>query len=227
MPKNVIIIGAGLSGCLLAVYLARRGEQVRVYERRPDPRAKGYVGGRSINLALSARGLRGLAGVGLDALVLDRDAIAMPGRMLHDTVGATRFQPYSKNPAEAINSVSRGGLNLTLLKQAASHPNVQLVFDHACEDVDLDAPAAILKSPAGVVTRVGADVIIGADGAFSPVRSRLQKPPECCKSRRRYGVFDQYQRCVFAGARIPSRFQRVPTKNHQPGDLGSAHHQLR
>lgn len=175
MPKNVIIIGAGLSGCLLAVYLARRGEQVRVYERRPDPRAKGYVGGRSINLALSARGLRGLAGVGLDALVLDRDAIAMPGRMLHDTAGATRFQPYSKNPAEAINSVSRGGLNLTLLKQAASHPNVKLVFDHACEDVDLDAPAAILKSPAGVVTRVAADVIIGADGAFSPVRTRLQK----------------------------------------------------
>lgn len=175
MARKVIIIGAGLSGCLLAVYLARRGEQVRVYERRPDPRAKGYVGGRSINLALSARGLRGLAGVGLDALVLERDAIAMPGRMLHDAAGVTRFQPYSKDPEDAINSVSRGGLNLTLLNQAASHPNVQVVFEHACEDVDLDAPAAILKTPTGVVTRVAADVVIGADGAFSPVRNRLQK----------------------------------------------------
>ncbi|CAG0990061.1 Kynurenine 3-monooxygenase [Phycisphaerales bacterium] len=173
--RNILIVGAGLAGCLLAVYLARRGHSVRVYERRPDPRAKGYQGGRSINLALSARGLWGLAGVGLDRVVMDRDAIAMPGRMLHDREGRTAFQPYSKNPTDAINSVSRGGLNLTLLNEAAKLPNVEFVFDHWCEDVDLDAPAGLFKTPSGAMVRVEADVVVGADGAFSPVRGRLQK----------------------------------------------------
>jgi len=171
----VLIVGAGLAGCLLAVYLARRGYGVRVVERRADPRRAGYAGGRSINLALSARGLWGLAGVGLDQVVMANDAIAMPGRMLHDARGGTTFQPYSKNPTDAINSVSRGGLNLTLLNEAAKLPNVEFVFDHWCEDVDLDAPAGIFRTPAGDITRIDADVVIGADGAFSPVRGRLQK----------------------------------------------------
>jgi kynurenine 3-monooxygenase len=175
MTTRVLIVGAGLAGCLLAVYLARRGMRVRVIERRPDPRTAGYAGGRSINLALSARGLWGLAGVGLDERVMAHDAIAMPGRMLHDASGRTAFQPYSANPADAINSVSRGGLNLTLLHAAAAEPNVELLFDHPCEDVDLDVPAAIVRLPGGETRRLDADVILGADGAFSPVRTRLQK----------------------------------------------------
>lgn len=173
--RNILIVGAGLAGCLLAVYLAKRGLRVRVYERRPDPRQAGYAGGRSINLALSARGLWGLAGVGLDRVVMEQDAIAMPGRMLHDRAGRTSFQPYSKNPADAINSVSRGGLILTLLRAAAGMPGVEFVFDHWCEDVDLDTPAGLFKGPGGAAVRVEADVVIGADGAFSPVRGRLQK----------------------------------------------------
>lgn len=175
MTTRVLVVGAGLAGCLLAVYLARRGMRVRVIERRPDPRAAGYAGGRSINLALSARGLWGLAGVGLDERVMAHDAIPMPGRMLHDASGRTAFQPYSANPTDAINSVSRGGLNLTLLHAAAAEPNVELLFDHPCDDVDLDAPAALVRLPAGQTRRLDADVILGADGAFSPVRTRLQK----------------------------------------------------
>lgn len=175
MTTRVLIVGAGLAGCLLAVYLARRDMRVRVIERRPDPRAAGYAGGRSINLALSARGLWGLAGVGLDARVMAHDAIPMPGRMLHDPSGRTAFQPYSANPADAINSVSRAGLNLALLHAAAAEPNVELLFDHPCDDVDLDAPAALVRLPAGQTRRLDADVILGADGAFSPVRTRLQK----------------------------------------------------
>jgi kynurenine 3-monooxygenase len=168
-------VGAGLAGCLLAVYLARRGHRVRVYERRPDPRVAGHAGGRSINLALSARGLWGLAGVGLDRVVMERDAIPMPGRMLHDPAGRTTFQPYSKDPTDAINSVSRAGLNLTLLTAAAGLPGVEFHFDHWCQDVDLQAPAAIFTDAANRAVPVEAQIILGADGAFSPVRGRLQK----------------------------------------------------
>lgn len=175
MPGKVIIIGAGLAGSLLAVYLGRAGWDVTVFERRPDPRAKGYAGGRSINLALSVRGLWGLAGVGLDTVVMERDAIPMRGRMIHPVQGALAFQPYSKNPADAINSVSRGGLNLTLINAAAACERVAIHFDHACVDVDLDLPAAMIQGPDGQVRRVEADLVLGADGAFSPVRGRLQK----------------------------------------------------
>src|SRR5690606_5531813 len=172
----VVIVGAGLAGSLMACYLARAGWRVTVFERRPDPRAKGYAGGRSINLALSARGLSGLAGAGLDEVVMRRDAIPMPGRMIHPPGGGGLvFQPYSADPADAINSVSRGGLNLTLLNAAAAHEGVELRFDHPCVDVDLDAPAAIVRTPEGSTLRAGCDLLLGADGAFSPVRGRLQK----------------------------------------------------
>ncbi|GJQ30001.1 MAG: hypothetical protein HBSAPP03_18850 [Phycisphaerae bacterium] len=207
---RVLIVGAGLAGCLMAVYLARRGYSVRVYERRPDPRAKGYAGGRSINLALSARGLWGLAGVNLDRVVLAQDAIAMPGRMLHDPVGRTSFQPYSKNPDDAINSVSRGGLNLTLLHEAAQYPNVEFVFDHWCEDVDLDAPAGLFRAPDGRRVRMEADVLLGADGAFSPVRGRLQKLD-------RFDLSQSYLAHGYKELHIP------PVAPHEPRASASGH----
>lgn len=196
--RTALIVGAGLVGSLLACYLARLGWRVRVYERRSDPRAKGYAGGRSINLALSARGLRGLAGVDLDRTVMDRDAIPMRGRMIHPVSGPLAFQPYSANPADAINSVSRGGLNLTLINAAAAYPNVELVFDHPCLDVDLDAPAAIFQNPSGGTTRVGADLIVGADGAYSAVRSRFQKAD-------RFDYDQSYLRHGYKELHIPAR----------------------
>ncbi|MGE3109054.1 MAG: FAD-dependent oxidoreductase [Phycisphaerales bacterium] len=188
-PRHAVIVGAGLAGSLLACYLAQDGWSVDVFERRGDPRAKGYAGGRSINLALSARGFWGLAGVedrtapgrGLDSLVIERDAIPMRGRMIHPPPPTPAhpatlvFQPYSSNPADAINSVSRGGLNLTLLNAAADMPGVRLFFDHPCVDVDLDEPAAILQRPAGDLVHAPASIVIGADGAFSAVRLRLMK----------------------------------------------------
>lgn len=178
MSTHVIIIGAGLSGSLMGCYLARAGYRVSIYERRPDPRKKGYLGGRSINLALSIRGITGLAGAGLAEMVMNTEAIPMRGRMIH-SVGMTPetkpiFQPYSHDPNDAIHSVSRGGLNLALIHAAAAYENVQFVFDSPCVDVDLDAPAAVFESARGL-KRVGADLILGADGAFSPVRARLQK----------------------------------------------------
>jgi kynurenine 3-monooxygenase len=111
-----------------------------------------------------------------------QDAIAMRGRMIHphhppDSSAAaprTIFQPYSHDPKDAINSVSRGGLNQTLIKAAAEHANVEFVFDHPCVDVDLAAPAGFFQKPGGGTVRVEADLIIGADGAFSAVRGKLQ-----------------------------------------------------
>jgi kynurenine 3-monooxygenase len=173
---HVMIVGAGLAGTLMACYLARAGYRVSIYERRPDPRVSGYAGGRSINLALSVRGITGLAGAGLAEMVMNTEAIPMRGRMIHPAAAgaAPVYQPYSHNSADAINSVSRGGLNLALLNAAAAYPNVELFFDCACLDIDLDAPAAVFSKGASTL-RVTADLILGADGAFSPVRGRLQK----------------------------------------------------
>ena len=108
-PYRVAIVGAGLTGPLLAIFLARRGHQVTLYERRPDPRGADADAGRSINLALSARGIDALERAGLADAVLAR-ALPMRGRILHDTAGNLAFQAYSADGKRAINSVSRAGL---------------------------------------------------------------------------------------------------------------------
>jgi kynurenine 3-monooxygenase len=169
----VTIVGAGLTGGLLACLLAEAGYGVSVYERRPDPRTKGFVGGRSINLALSARGIHALERAGLDEEVL-ADAIPMRGRMIHSPAGRLSFQPYSKNPGDAINSVSRGGLNLALVRGAERFDNAQYHFEHRCVGVDLEAPAVLLEIGGGKQVTVETDVVIGCDGAFSAVRAQMQ-----------------------------------------------------
>ncbi|HZW06581.1 MAG TPA: NAD(P)/FAD-dependent oxidoreductase [Phycisphaerales bacterium] len=174
--KSVLIVGAGLAGSLLASYLAKLGYTVTVVERRGDPRVAGYQGGRSINLALSARGLWALDGVGLKDEVL-RHAIPMRGRIMHaaELNPTLVFQPYGSRPEHAINSISRGGLNLALLNAAARHPNVTLLFDRRCTDVDVPSCTAHFVNAAGMEERLSADLVIGADGAFSAVRGALQK----------------------------------------------------
>src|SRR3954470_8854383 len=117
MAQQIAIVGAGLAGPLLACYLARDGFDVTLYERRRDPRIAGFVGGRSINLALSARGIDALQRIGLADEVL-KSVIPMRGRMLHEPGGSLAFQYYSSNHNDAINSVSRGGLNIPLLNAA-------------------------------------------------------------------------------------------------------------
>jgi kynurenine 3-monooxygenase len=167
------LVGAGLAGALMACYLGRAGRRVDVYERRPDPRRHGQERGRSINLALSVRGLQALREVGLAEEVL-KDAIPMRGRMIHSPSGALALQPYGKDDSESINSVSRAGLNLTLVNAAARFESVRLFFDRRCTDLDLDAGALELRD-AGAIVRVPAQTVIAADGAYSAVRARLQK----------------------------------------------------
>src|SRR5215467_13397852 len=129
------IVGAGLAGTLLACYLGKAGHRVDVYERRPDPRGKEAIGGRSINLAISVRGIQALREVGLAEEVL-RSAIPMRGRMMHAHDGTLTFQPYGKDDSESINSISRAGLNLTLIQAAERYRSLRLFFGQHCTGFD-------------------------------------------------------------------------------------------
>jgi kynurenine 3-monooxygenase len=174
--QRIAIVGAGLGGALLASYLARQGHEIHVYERLPDPRDKGFTGGRSINLAISARGLHALRGVGLEDEVL-KHAIPMPGRMIHPPPGghgSLHFQAYSKDPTDRINSVSRAELNLILLNAAAAHPNVKFHFNHRCTSINFRTSTISFERLNGLpATDVSTDRVIGADGAFSLVRLNM------------------------------------------------------
>ncbi|MBB3732705.1 FAD-dependent oxidoreductase [Nonomuraea dietziae] len=168
---EVTIVGAGLVGCLLACYLSRRGHEVTLYERRPDPRTAGAERGRSINLAISERGIDALRRLGLAEEVL-AEALPMPGRMMHATDGALTFQPYSADGSHAINSISRAALNRKLLDAAEAHPNVTARFGHRLAGIGNGTLE--FETDGGPVTEKGQQVVIGADGAYSAVRARLQ-----------------------------------------------------
>src|ERR1043165_4712784 len=138
MAERFVLIGSGLAGGLLAAYLGRRGYEVELYERRPDPCAGNFVGGRSINLALSTRGIHALQQLGLADEVL-KHAIPMRGRMIHEKSGALHFSPYDRDPGKFINSIGRAALNTTVIEAATRNPNVRVHFNHKCTDVDLDS----------------------------------------------------------------------------------------
>lgn len=173
--EKVIIVGAGLCGTMLAIRMAQRGYAVALYERRSDMRAHGFIGGRSINLALSDRGIQGLSLIGLDNIV-ESDGIPMKGRMIHDIDGNTGFYSYSGRSGEYINSISRGGLNLALIEKAATYKNLSMHFDHICTDIDFEEARVSFKhAETGESTLAEGDVIIGTDGAGSVVRQAMMK----------------------------------------------------
>lgn len=174
MPKNdkVLIIGAGLCGSLLAIRMAQRGYQVEVHEKLPDMRKQSLDAGRSINLALSDRGLKALKSTGVQQEILD-GCIPMEGRMIHGLDGTTRLSRYSGRKGEKINSVSRPGLNKILLNEAESFENVRIQFNSKCSFVDLDRAVAHFEEADGSTTKVQATVVLGTDGAGSMVRRSL------------------------------------------------------
>ena len=173
--QKVTIAGAGLVGSLCAVYMARRGYQVDVYEQRADIRdPAAVVGGRSINLALAERGMHALRGAGLMDKV-EPELIPMRGRMIHEVDGATHLQPYSQFDHEFIYSVSRTELNRILINAAEAHDNVTLHFNCGVRDVDVNAKTMRVGGvEASEQREVGFDVLIGADGAGSNVRRGVQ-----------------------------------------------------
>ena len=167
MSRNITILGAGLVGSLLAIILKKRGHEVALYERRPDMRSASMSAGKSINLAMSARGWKALELAGLRS-EMESLAIPMYGRYLHQADGQTAFQPYSRNN-EAIYSVSRGELNKKLITLAEKE-GVTIYFEHRCLQVDVaDNRLHFLHN--GNEQIVQADILFGADGAHSALRN--------------------------------------------------------
>jgi len=171
--QGVTVVGAGLAGSLLAILLARRGLRVSVYERRTDPRRANTDSGRSINLALAARGIRGLQLAG----VLDRVmplAIPMRGRMVHEHDGSAELQMYGVRPEEVVYSVSRADLNRVLIEAAAELPDVELNFGQLCLGLAHERAGFELRDEAtGRIHHSAAQPGIATDGAGSAVRDAL------------------------------------------------------
>jgi kynurenine 3-monooxygenase len=170
---RITIIGAGLVGSLLATLLAQRGFDVEVFERRPDPRVNGFLGGRSINLALAERGLNALHKAGLADAVLAQ-AVMMRGRMVHPLDGAANLQRYGLNDSEVIRSVSRGGLNILLL-DAAERAGATLHFDTALADADFANATITLARHDGTSRTHRCGLLLGCDGAGSALRAAMAK----------------------------------------------------
>ena len=173
MPAKFVLVGSGLAGGLLAAYLGRRGYDVDLYERRADPREGNIVGGRSINLAISTRGIHALEQIGIADEAL-RHAIPMRGRMIHDKSGALHFAPYDVDPKKCINSIGRASLNAAVIEAAQRYPDVRVHFNHKCTDVDLEKAVCHFETETGKLTARG-DAVIGVDGAFSAVRASMQQ----------------------------------------------------
>lgn len=193
---NITIIGAGLNGPLLAIGLARRGFSVQIYERRPDMRRVAMSAGRSINLALSTRGIHALAQIGLwDRM--QKIIIPMKGRMMHAVHSELTFQPYGKDEHEVINSISRADLNIALLN-AAEAEGVKILFQQRCVGIDLKTGSIELRDERSGETRMlSCGVLIGCDGAASIFHREMLKLP-------RFNYSQQYLDYGYKELTIPS-----------------------
>ncbi|HZX74172.1 MAG TPA: NAD(P)/FAD-dependent oxidoreductase, partial [Cyclobacteriaceae bacterium] len=168
--KHIAIVGSGLVGTLASIYLRKRGYTVSVFERRPDPRQHSLEDGRSINMALSNRGIKALDEVGMAERV-KQIAVPMHGRAIHDVNGNIKFQPYGKE-GEFINSISRGGLTQILIKKA-EEAGVEFFFSHRCTHIDLETSTLTFQGNNNSLTKTF-DNLLGADGSFSSVRGAMQ-----------------------------------------------------
>jgi len=176
--ETVHVIGGGLVGPLTAIYLARRGFDVKLYERRGDMRRDDASAGRSINLALTARGLKALERVGLKEEIM-KITIPMTGRMVHDREGKTDLQPYGQKADEVIYAASRGLLNIMLLDAADGYGNITTFFHQRCLECDVKTGTAVFEDTnSGAKTEISGGAMIAADGAWSAVRkSMLENMP--------------------------------------------------
>lgn len=171
---RITIVGAGLGGSLLSIFLARRGWEVDLYERRGDLRREPVEVGRSIKLTLAERGLSALHELGLDEHVKKNICVPLRGRAVHSGTGTITYQPYGKNDDEVIHAFSRNDLNGFLLDVAEQEPTLRIHFYQQCVEIEKDNAAAVFKDlRTGTETRVQGDLLIGSDGAFSTVRRQM------------------------------------------------------
>ncbi len=173
MTKKVNIIGAGLVGSLLSIYLAKRGYKIDLFERRPDMRTAKISAGKSINLALSDRGWKGLEGVGI-ADEIKKIAIPMYARAIHHKDGSTVHQPYGKDN-QAIYSVSRAEINMRLMDLAEQQENVNIHFNERCTHIDRKSlTTEFTNDETKKVSHSQSDLLFGSDGAFAASRLNMQ-----------------------------------------------------
>lgn len=201
--KKVAIIGAGLAGSYMAYALGKKGYEVAVFEKRPDPRNATYGGGRSINLVVSHRGWTAFAYAGIDGEIRPLTVPAY-GRQIHDLEGNQQYFPYSIE-GKAIHSISRSELNIKLVELADALPNTQFHFEHPCSGLDLHAGTAHFEHQ-GTAVHAQADLIVGADGAGSAVRRTLMGMP-------RFNFNQQYIDSGYKEIHIPAAADGSPQLN--------------
>ena len=170
--KSITLIGAGLNGPLLALELVKRGFKVQILEKRPDMRRTRLSAGRSINLALSTRGIHALTQAGLWN-TMQNIIIPMKGRMMHSRESELTFQPYGKDETEVINSISRAELNISLMN-AAEERGVKISFQQRCTEMNFKSGSlAVRDERSGVIRTLEADIVIGCDGSASAIRNQM------------------------------------------------------
>ena len=197
MKNKITIVGAGLAGSLLSIYLAKKDFEVNIYERRSDMRKENYDGGKSINLALSTRGIHALKEVGLYEEI-KKIAIPMFGRMIHPVEGELSFQRYGKDDTEYINSVSRSELNILLMDLAEKYSNVKFYFNERCSGINFkEGEVNFHNDISGKENKIKSDIIIATDGATSAVRLEMQKIP-------RFNFSQEYENYGYKELTIPA-----------------------
>ena len=170
--EKITVVGGGLSGPVMAMYLAKKGIRVDIYERRPDIRKENLSAGRSINLAISKRGIAALEEIGVFHKISSK-LIPMYGRIIHDIDGSTRFLPYGR-PDQYINSVSRSELNILLLTEAEKTDQIRFLFQHSCSGMDLESGAVFITNEVnGDQRTLQGTPVIAADGSGSAVRESM------------------------------------------------------
>ncbi|HEU4412119.1 MAG TPA: NAD(P)/FAD-dependent oxidoreductase [Polyangiaceae bacterium] len=208
--SSIVIVGAGLVGPVIACYLAQRGHDVRIFERRPDPRSTPPPPGKSVHLVVSERGWRALRDVGADGAVR-RISLPLRGRTIHAADGRLTFQPYG-GPDQCIYAVSRTALNEAILTAAEGREGVRFHFDARCVGVDFARGAVSFEeAEGGRVRTVEGAVVLGADGAFSAVRTQMLK-------RERFNFTQTYLEWGYRELRVPvapdARAPLDPTTMH-------------
>ncbi len=186
---DIAVVGAGLVGSLLSIFLAKRRFAIDIFERRPDMRTEAVSAGRSINLAVSTRGINALKRAGLDEDVL-KFAVPMRGRMIHAIDGQLAYQPYGKDDSEYINSISRADLNKSLMTHAEETGMVDIYFNQKCTGMDIEKGIITLfNETENQHADVVANIVIGTDGSASAIRQDMAKLPNynCTESELDYG----------------------------------------
>ena len=197
MKKEIIIIGAGLVGSLLSIYLVKRGYKVKIYERRADMRKAKMIAGRSINLALSDRGIKALEEIGIMEEI-KKIAIPMHGRSIHNLDGTLSYQAYGED-GQFINSVSRGELNKKLMSLAEEN-GVEIFFNQKCENINWEKKEiSLLNSDTHQPSTINFELLFGSDGAFSAARLNYQLQNDRFQYQQHYIDFGYKELTIPAG----------------------------